>query len=374
MRMKKNNTRISLFLPVLIFLMYVPSPVLSGELKEGSDNPSFWVAEIDLEDRNPPEGSMSLIKPGLEDTLQALGNLEIVTEPGASDAVLISRLTDYSLETGSDLNFIVRLQVELTISGAFESAFSIECAGIGDTAYTAAKNAADDVHHQFSYLLRDSLLWQPALRVMDIAAGMAVLNRGSASGIYPGREFSDTEKGRGELFLKVSRVYEDFSLAHMVRRPADLIFGQLLYAERRVGIKSSIQGRFLLVSSGEEDQKSTWSVLTRSYFQRGLFALNPFIGLEYADGESGFAHFGMGLNWYAGPFLFIPAMGGQTGFARSDGGSFIWGGFSEIALEWIVSRRLVLHGDAGVSRLYAAGSNDEDRQIIYAGLGLMLKY
>jgi len=336
---------------------------------------SVHVSEVDTGDFILPEGSLDFIKPQFEQVLSALCDIEIQREiEGAGVKVIIS-LTGYNLKRDEKIGYVALVDLEVLFEGESQSRCGMKSLGEGDTAYSAVYRAAEDLQRQFGFCLQSTALWGSTLRVIDIAAGRAILNRGSSEGVRLGEEFFFKGAEQQESLLKVSAVFEDFSEAYILMKPDVIRYGQVLSSLNRAGMKTSLTGRYdLILPKDNIVSEGTWSVLSRTFFERGLFALSPFLGLEYIQNRCSCVQFGAGLNWYFGPLLIVPAIGGQIGYGDGESGPPYWGGFSEIAVHWNLNRLLVLYGDVGLSTLYSAENALKDFQFIFSGLGIMLKY
>ncbi len=344
-----------------------------------SEPETVWVADVRTGEFVLPDGADVFLKYSLEMVLESVGDVRILEKAADANTLLTPMITAYSVREEPGLGFVADIRIELELEGRQRGRVIIESLGQGETAYAAVQSAVNEIRRQSAHNMRNTVFWTPAIRIIDTAAGRAILDAGEKQGVKTGQEFfysSGGKSGGGKTVLvKVAAVYDDFSVAHFFYRPADMSFGQRMYPADRTGLKTNLVGRLLvLLPDDQESWQTGWSFLTRTYFERGLFALNPLLGLEYVYGKSIVAQIGAGLNWYFGPFVCVPALGVQVGVPESGAESVYWGGFSEIGVQWVLGRRFVLHGEIGVSSLYYAGSDAKDFQFIYSGLGLMLKY
>lgn len=368
---------------ILIWIAGLLMPVhLQADDSEGTEvdtvSETVWVAEVRTGDFVLPDGAEEFLKYSLEMVLESVGDVEILEKVAEADTVLSPVVTAYSVREDPGLGFLADIRVDLELKGRQQGRVAIGALGQGDTVYAAVQSAVNEIRRQSAYNLQDTAFWTPAVRIIDTAAGRAVLDAGNKEGVRAGQEFfymSEVSSGRKTVLLKVSAVFDDFSEAHFFHRPADIIYGQRLHPVDRTGLKTSLSGRFLVIlPDDQEGSQAGWSVISRTYFERGMFALNPLLGLEYVYGRCAAVQLGTGLNWYFGPFICVPALGCQVGVPEGGADSVYWGGFSEIGLQWLLGRRFVFHGEIGVSSLYYAGSDAKDFQFLYSGLGFMLKY
>ena len=374
-------SRIPVFTLIWISGLLIPITLQAYE-GEGagafSEPESVWVAEVRTGDFVLPDGTEELLKYSLELVLESVGDVKIMETAAEADTVLSPMLTAYTVREDPGLGYVADIRVVLELKGRQQGRVAIGVLGQGDTVYAAVQRAMYELRRQSAYTLRNTAFWTPAVRIIDTAAGRAVLDAGRREGIRTGQEFfysSEGNGGRKTVLLKVSAVFDDFSEAHFFRRPNDISYGQRLYPADRAGLKSNLVGRFLVIfPDDQEDLRAGWSLVSRTYFERGLFALNPLLGLEYVYGKCTAVQIGAGLNWYFGPFLCVPALGCQISVPEAGADSVYWGGFSEIGLQWVLGRRFVLNGEIGVSSHYYAGSDAKDFQFLYSGLGFMLKY
>ncbi|MGC9313978.1 MAG: hypothetical protein ACP5IA_14925 [Sediminispirochaetaceae bacterium] len=369
---------------ILILIVSLLMPVhLQADDSEGTEvdtaPETVWVADVKTGDFVLPDGAEEFLKYSLEMVLESVGDVEILEKAAEADTVLSPVVTAYSVREDPGLGFIADISADLELKGRQQGRVAIGVLGQGDTVYAAVQSAVNEIRRQSAYNLQDTAFWTPAVRIIDTAAGRAVLDAGGEKGVRAGQEFyympEGSSGGRKTVLLKVSAVFDDFSEAHFFHRPADIIYGQRLHPVDRTGLKTSLAGRLLVILPDEEEgSQAGWSLISRTYFERGLFALNPLLGLEYVYGKYTAVQLGTGLNWYFGPFICVPALGCQVGVPEGGAESVYWGGFSEIGLQWLLGRRFVLHGEIGVSSFYYAGSDAKDFQFLYSGLGFMLKY
>jgi ribosome-associated translation inhibitor RaiA len=375
-------SRTSIYILILIVSLLMPENLQAddGEGAAADSAPeTVWVAQVRTGDFVLPDGAEEFLKYSLEMVLEAVGGAEILAKADEADTVLSPVVTAYSVREDPGLGFIADIRVDLELNGRQQGRVAIGALGQGNTVYAAVQSAVNEIRRQSAYKLQDTAFWTPAVRIIDTAAGRAILDAGGKKGVRAGQEFFYYPEGRSvggnTVLLKVSTVFDDFSEAHFFRRPDDIPYGQRLYPAERAGLKTNLSGRFLVIFSDEqENSQARWSVISRTYFDRGLFTLNPLLGLEYVYGRYAAVQLGTGLNWYFGPLICTPALGCQVGVPEGGGESVYWGGFSEIGLQWVLGRRFVLHGEIGVSSLYYAGSDAKDFQFLYSGLGIMLKY
>jgi len=373
--------RASVFPILFLILLFSPICLCANEISdiegEMSDSRTgtvhVWVAEIEMGEIILPEGVDGLLKPGLEGTLSALEGMELLEGSSGADIIIRPICTDYKLEQDPVLGYVASLDFKLRMDGRYEGTADVRTVAEGASPYAAVRRAVYDVCRQAAYYLEETALWSPGIRIIDAAAGRAILNAGRKDGIRVGQEFFHGPGAYGPVLLKVSAVFGDFSEAHYFKRPAELLYGQRVYPVNRIGLKTTVGGRYNFAFPLEEEV-SSWSFFTRTYLDRWLFDVNPLFGLEHIREWGTFFHLGAGLNWYFGPFVCVPSVGGIAGFPNGKAESGYWGGFWELGLQLLISKRFVLHGEVGGSSLYYAGSDFNDLQFIYSGLGLMLKY
>lgn len=364
-------------------------------IPSGSQGPwSVYVAKPDFSDYSPPEGSFDLLEAKLRHVLGIAGNYGIAVDEKTADMVLHSSLVSWELRTDPDLLYVAEMGLRLALEGKIEDRIVIPSIGIGDTAYSAAAGAVEDATVQYLYHLKNTELWKPDLRIIDMLAGKAVLNMGRDHGARRGMEFVNAraldqefglkaglEAGGGDLvLLRIQEVYETYSEAYVLSGPEAALIGTPLEEMSRLGLMSSFSVRYIRYFDGTEAESSpdgasrAWAAGTRVFFDRGLFSLNPLIGIDFLSEKTSLASAGMALNWHVRRMTYVPAAGVQIGFPGLASPDLLWGGFIEFGIRRLLGRKLLLKVDAGASSLYFTGGEEGDTQFLYAGAGLILKY
>lgn len=375
--------RVSITLFLFFLLLFQPVGLIAqGTATEaGSDAelPYVWVEDVDRGGFAPPAGTMELLKPLVERSLLQAGICEISETDGKSDVQIQMILENYTLSEASELGIVAELDLQLSLSGLIEDSFSLRTSAAGKSAAAAVQRAVGEVGPLLLYRLRETALWVDGVRVLDRVGGKAVLDRGSADGIRKGAELFHEVEGRSSLLLKVFEVYETFSEAEPLIGGRDYEVGTRLTPAQRAGLRISSFSRYLLIRRDLYEVGQPASVThglsagLRVYFERGLYWLNPFIGADYLFETCRCFDIGTSLNWRFGRMNYAPAAGFQMGLPDGGGEAFYWGGFVELALQVLLFPRVALSADLGFSNLYYGGTEHEDLQFLYSGIGLILK-
>lgn len=341
---------------------------------------TIFVAKTEMSGFSPPAGSFDLLEGKLEHVLDRVGNFAISKDESRADTVLRSSLLSWELRQDPTFGYAVEMEISLAMEGKSSDKIIVPSIGIGSTAHAAAVRAVDEATLQYLYHLQTTELRQPDIRIIDMVAGKPILNRGREHGFRRGMEFRNSRDPENPVFLRLQEVYETYSEAYLFTGRDSILIGTPMEKIGRLGLKTSVSMRYVHFLYGVQDEPAadavsrTWSVGTRFYFDRGLFALNPLVGVDYLGEGTTIAAMGMALNWYSHRIMYVPAAGIQVGLAGSGESGLLWGGFVEFGIRRMLTRSLMLKADLGASSLYFTGDAEGDMQFLYTGLGLILKY
>ena len=139
--------------------------------------------------------------------LRKIQEAEMVSTRQVSDLKgELAQVREQSEKTSADLRLAVD-EVRKEISGALE-----------DIKKVPADGSSDEAEDGLAALTRGSEEAAPVfeVRASDVKTGMVVLSRGAKAGIKPGALFSVARDGEHIAFVKVVRVWDDYSGAEVI--------------------------------------------------------------------------------------------------------------------------------------------------------------
>ncbi len=139
--------------------------------------------------------------------LRKIQEAEMVSTRQVSDLKgELAQVREQSEKTSADLRLAVD-EVRKEISGALE-----------DIKKVPADGSSDEAEDGLAALTRGSEEAAPVfeVRASDVKTGMVVLSRGAKAGIKPGTLFSVARDGEHIAFVKVVRVWDDYSGAEVI--------------------------------------------------------------------------------------------------------------------------------------------------------------
>jgi hypothetical protein len=233
------------------------------------------------------------------------------------------------------------------------------------------------------------------VRVLDLYAGIPVLDAGKREGVLTGDEFTAVTKGangeaatgkqkRVTIRAVVRRTHAHVSELTVLSGAGKLAEGTVLRRVPRIGVETALYARYTQPSLGdvtiegkEDEAGGVCSTGARVTLSRGLYSMRPFIGAEYmstpeAARPSGYSpvriYGGGELNWYFRRLRVSPSVGAGTTLDLSQ-----YGGLCQVQFSYLLFSNLRVFIELGGAAWKSTVEDAADEIGPFAGVGMSVK-